>query len=122
MLSQIGENLAEVDTMNLSQYPTKEQLRGLIASCDDEDGDHVLWVDHNGRVHLSLTPEELNGEDLNDAVLIKFRFDVWLKGQGDVGPLAAEDEAWIEEQFENLRWAWNEKVAGVIDFPMRRLS
>jgi len=108
--------------MNLAHYPTIEQLRGLVASCDDEDGNHVLWVDHTGKVQISLVPEELPAQRLDDSSLIRFRFEVWIRGQGDVGPAAAEDQDWIDEQFENMTWAWREKVLGVIDFPMRRLS
>ena len=108
--------------MNLAHYPTTAQLRGLIASCDDEEGNHVLWVDHNGRVHVSLVPDELPAADLDNPEMIRFRFDVWLQGHADVGLAAAEDEAWIEEQFENLKWAWQERFIGVIDFPMRRLT
>jgi hypothetical protein len=108
--------------VNLARYPTIEQLRGLIAFCNDEEGNHVLWVDHDGKVSVSLVPEELPASELDNPELIRFRFEVWLQGNGDVGLSAARDETWIKDQFENLKWAWQENLSGVVDFPARSQS
>jgi len=43
--------------MNMNNNPTSEQLKELIASVDDNAGDHCLWIDNDGNVHLDLATE-----------------------------------------------------------------
>jgi predicted phage gp36 major capsid-like protein len=40
--------------MNLSENPTKEELKALIARSDDNEGDHILWVDRDGDVYCAM--------------------------------------------------------------------
>src|SRR5262245_45076762 len=48
--------------MNLNASPTTEQLQQLLAQHDDRAGDHILWVDDKGDVHLSQTPRNLTAD------------------------------------------------------------
>lgn len=38
--------------MNMANNPSRLQLTGLIASVDDEEAHHMLWLDFQGEVHL----------------------------------------------------------------------
>ena len=45
--------------MNLAQNPTRDELNDLFAACDDNAAHHILWVGHNGEVHLDRLPDDL---------------------------------------------------------------
>lgn len=43
--------------MNVNRNPTKQHLRELLSVCDDNAGSHVLRVNPDGDVKLSLIPQ-----------------------------------------------------------------
>lgn len=95
-------------TMNLNNNPTPEQLAELFNECDDLAGDHVLWVDSNSDVHISLVPEDTHFESLKDQDM-KLSYHPFKKGEQYVGEKAAQNSEWVKEFFDNLVQDW-EKV------------
>lgn len=94
--------------MNMNQNPTREDLRALLAPCDDAAGHHVLWVKSNGDVLITQFPKTsappATNEDLPGA---KLRFPAFLAGNEYVGPAATADEDWVDDLFAMLQRQWN---------------
>jgi hypothetical protein len=65
--------------MNLNSNPTKAQLQKLIKSCDDNEGAHILWVDRQGEVFITLLDENITpvawAENMGDK--IRFRYETY---------------------------------------------
>ena len=40
--------------MNMNENSTVEELKGLLAAFVDKAGNHLLWVDREGEVHIKL--------------------------------------------------------------------
>lgn len=55
--------------MNLNTNPILAQLQALTQQADDEAGNHILWVDQKGEVHLSLIPEDMTPNGFEDSCL-----------------------------------------------------
>jgi hypothetical protein len=104
--------------MNLDENPTQEQLRALIASCDDEAGGHVVWVDPQGGVHVTqlgwdITP---GGWAAKMGDRIQFRYETFQCGNGYVGPEAAQDDEYVSGLFRSLLHDWQRGACGYIDY------
>src|SRR5207302_7994656 len=93
--------------MNLNNSPTKEQLEEILARHDDRAGDHVLWVDGTGDVHLTVVHEGRNGA-ANEQPLpeLQLRCETFRRGKEYVGPAAAADEEWVTRVFKSLLESW----------------
>lgn len=93
--------------MNLNNTPTEEQLRQLLAGCNDRAGHHVLWVEKNGEVHISMSPAKpsLAGFQQSHPDM-KLRYETFEKGNEYVGVPAAADEAWVTHLFASLVREW----------------
>jgi len=92
--------------MNLNASPTKEQLRQLLAPCNDLSGHHLLWADRSGNVRLSLV-EELDPVTFQQAHPdMQLRYETFQKGNEYVGPAASNDEEWISQLLESLLQEW----------------
>ncbi len=93
--------------MNLDENPTKQQLRELIATCDDWAGSHVLWVTDQGGVQITTVPY---GTPLRDFIRahpeMRMHYVAFEPGNEYTGPEAAERDEWIDELFENLVTEW----------------
>lgn len=102
--------------MNLTQDPTKDQLRQLLSQCNDDAGHHIVWASDSGEVGVSLLPEGLSpiGFD-GEHPDLKFRFGALRQGGGNVGPLAAADEGWVTEIFDGLVRNWADGSRGIVD-------
>jgi hypothetical protein len=95
--------------MNLEANPTTEQLRQLLAPCDDTAGDHVLWVSKTGEVRIARLPRGQSPASLAQAhPEVQMRCEAFLAGNEYVGPEAAEDEEWVGELFDLLVRAWRQ--------------
>jgi hypothetical protein len=93
--------------MNLNTAPTTEELQQLLAQHDDRAGDHVLWVDDRGDVHLSQLPRNLTADAFERSRPdMRLRCETFQKGNEYVGPGAASDEAWVARLFETLVSEW----------------
>jgi hypothetical protein len=97
----------KIQTMNMNEEPTKEQLQTLLASQDDDDGHHVVWVDESGKVHISVIPENSSPIDFQlSTPTMRLRYETLCIGNGFVGPQAAEDDLWVSNLFQALVSNW----------------
>ena len=100
--------------MNLNQNPTKEQLKAIIASCDDQAGHHMPWVDNDGNVHITLLPDDASpniyGKMQKDAM--RFRMETYCQGNNYVGPDAANDDVHVGALFDQMLALWNAGATG----------
>ena len=93
--------------MNLSQNPTQAELRALFAAADDEAGHHILWVDTDGQVHLTLLDETTVLTEFTKAYpTTRLRFEAFCVGNSSVGPDAANDVEHINRYYNWLIEAW----------------
>ena len=93
--------------MNMNMNPTVGELRELIRECDDVAAHHVLWVAHNGDVHVSEVPKDRTPAGYqDDQPDMQLRFETFLAGNEYVGPEAAEDDGWINQMFGALTKEW----------------
>jgi hypothetical protein len=93
--------------MNLNASPTKEQLQQLLTQHDDRAGDHVLWVDDRGDVHISQIHGNLTATAFERSHPdLRLRCETFHKGNEYVGPAAADDEVWVSRLFESLLSQW----------------
>lgn len=119
--------------MNLTKTPTKAQLKEVLASADDSQGHHVLWVDMDGEVHLDLLPEggiaelleswgyspqpdlirlsEVKMEDPQN-IRMRFYFEIFACDNDYVGVEASKDDAFVNRIFTSLIDNWNKKPGG----------
>ena len=96
--------------MNANRNPTKEQLKALLSSCDDNKGAHVLWVNPDGDVQISLIPDDLSipewDNSMGDEIL--FRFGSYSRGNGWVGSKAAQSGEHMDRIFNDIVNLWEE--------------
>lgn len=93
--------------MNLNQKPTKAQFCALIAAADDEAGHHVLWVDHDGQVNLTLIEDSVVLSQFSKThPSVRLRFEVFCEGNGYVGKDASEDDDHVDRYFARLNTDW----------------
>ncbi|WP_460952879.1 hypothetical protein [Spirosoma litoris] len=97
--------------MNLNQNPTRDQLKLLLAECDNTRRSHLLYVKSDGDVRIkSFLNYRSYAEwvdDNPDDILL--RFEHYDKGQNYVGPVAAQNEPWIERLYNALLDNWSTK-------------
>jgi hypothetical protein len=99
-------------TLNAS----RNVLASLLSQCDDSVADHVLWVDHNGQVHLDPLDRGVTANSfavLNEAEM-KFRLDTFQRGEGYVGPEASKDAIWINRLFVAIERLWANDTKGLV--------
>lgn len=103
--------------MNLTKAPTRQQLRALMFAVDDGSDHHVVWVGHDGEVHIEAmqgrTPA--SWEEQNEA-RIRFRLESYQRGNGYLGPDAAKDDQWVGRVFEQLTKAWADGRTEMVDW------
>jgi hypothetical protein len=93
--------------MNLDASPTMGELRQLLAQENDRAGHHLLWVDRNGNVHVSLVRDERAADELEKARPdMQLRYETFLKGNEYFGPEAAADDGWVVGLFQSLQQEW----------------
>jgi len=99
-------------TLNAS----RSVLASVLSQCDDNAADHVLWVGHDGQVHLDALPRGVTANSfaaLNEPD-IKFRLDTFQRGDGYVGPAASKDQIWINRLFVALDRLWANDTKGLV--------
>jgi hypothetical protein len=103
--------------LNLNNNPSIKQLRELLQSCDDTAGSHVLWVDHQGTVHITLLDRKITpavwAENMKDQ--IRFRYETYGRGNDYVGLEAAQDDEYVSSLFHKLLKDWQEEERGYLD-------
>ena len=101
--------------MNLTKNPTPEQLAEIIAACDKDSGNHVLWVDHDGNVSIenigNATPAPWSGKEKHK---YKFMWEMIPQGSSYLGYQAATDKEQVDYLFNRLIDHWRSGMTGVI--------
>lgn len=93
--------------MNLNTSPTITQLQALTHEANDAAGNHILWVDQKGEVHLTLVPEELSPNGFEDSQpSMRLRNETCGQGNGYVGEEAAADVSLMTRLFKSLVKEW----------------
>lgn len=82
--------------MNLNDNPTAAQLAELLGDQDDDAGEHVLWVDTKGGVHMSL----------HAGPNVRVEYAPFEAGVGFVGPDAAGDTELVGDLLASLVEQW----------------
>lgn len=91
--------------MNLNSNPTLDQIKALVAACDDDAGHHCMWVGSDGEVHIDLAPDgPLALEEATPSM--KLRFETFCEGNGYVGVAAAADDQHVRSLFNALVHQW----------------
>jgi hypothetical protein len=105
-------------SLNLKKGFTVDDLCQLLSSCDDIEGNHIIWVDHDGNLNITLLPNKFTpaGWDNSMKGKIKFRYETLVAGNGYVGFEAAKDKKYIKELYKDLKNDWKKNRTGFIDY------
>lgn len=99
--------------MNLDYSPTLDQLCQLVASVDDNQDSHILFVTKNGDVHLSpFRADTAVGADYANEEELQFVLDTFMIAEGYMGREATQDPEWMDELFSELIVHWEDKTTG----------
>jgi len=103
--------------VNLANNPNINDLKKLLAACDDAAANHVIWVDFGGKVHVTPVPAGLTpvGFEAAKKGEMKFRLETCGRGNDYVGEKAAASEKWTNELFKGLVRLWAEDYRGYCD-------
>lgn len=74
--------------MNLNIAPTLDDLRNLFAQAKDNEGHHILWVDKDGEVHLSILDGLSPACFEQQTPSMKMRYETLTTGYDNVGEKA----------------------------------
>lgn len=102
--------------MTATLNASRTVLANLLSECDDNAADHVLWVGHDGQVHLDALPQGVSANSfaaLNEAD-IKFRLDAFQRGDGYVGRASSKDQIWINRLFVAIDRLWADDTSGLV--------
>ena len=103
--------------MNLNNNPTKEELKALLQKQDDMAGDHALWVDLSGEVHIDLLLAETESiwrKEMDSKCT--FRYETYGCQKGYVGEEVANDEDYVSMLLKELISDWQAGRRGYLDF------
>ena len=93
--------------MNLNGSPSVEQLKDVLACCDDTLGHHILWVAKYGDVILSLLPDGLTPLGFEQILpQMQIRYETFEQHNGYVGSDAASSDVWVSKIFRSLLREW----------------
>ena len=75
--------------MNLTNYDAYKKLLQLftveLQKCDDNNGDHLIWVDFNGNIHIDRIPTGLRWRQVIPKTNVKYYLNVRHAGNNYVG-------------------------------------
>jgi hypothetical protein len=102
--------------MTATLNASRNVLASLLSQCDDNAADHVLWVSHDGQVHLDPLERGVSANSFaeRNAPEIKFRLDAFQRGDGYVGAAASKDAIWINRLFVALDRLWANDTTGLV--------
>lgn len=104
--------------MNMNSNPTIAQLAALMAVCNDEDHNHIIWVREDGEVFIEAQGEEHGGWDAwEESREMRFRCETCIRGNDYVGPVAANDQKYLKSELGWLIGHWNAGTKGYADYP-----
>lgn len=82
--------------MNMNDNPTANELAELLGAQDDRAGEHVLWIDEAGHVHMSL----------HAGPNVRVEYAPFEAGVGFVGADAALDRELVGDLLASLVEQW----------------
>lgn len=94
--------------MNLNSNPTTNELSTLIAMCNDNAGNHMLWVDKFGDVHINLLTGTTSVDFQNANPTMAIRHETFQQGNNYVGLSASRDTNYISQTLNNLIREWKQ--------------
>lgn len=101
--------------MNMNHAPMQDQLRELLYGCDDTAGDHILWVDGLGEVRITLLfTESLASWILRMNGKVQFQYNAYLKNNGEVGKVAANNSIYVATLFKKVLQDWQNRKDGPV--------
>ncbi len=93
--------------MNLNSNPTPQQLRQLLAQCEDTAGNHVVWVKKSGEVDVTRISSDLSPSKFRqNHPDMQMRCETFMAGNEYVGPDAAANDEWVSELLDRLVSEW----------------
>jgi hypothetical protein len=104
--------------VNLNENPSLDELKEMFASCNDDAGHHVLWIDKFGEVNLSVIPKDLTPAAFQkETTQMQIRNEAFIQGSKYVGISASKDQGFMEKIYDNIRknWASVEKKVVVVN-------
>lgn len=101
--------------MNLTKNPTIDDLKKLLATKEDTAGDHVIWTDNHGEVHIDTLPEDKGPGWISTMPMFRLRYETLARENGYVGEQAAKDKNWTEALFATLTRDWKNRLTGYSD-------
>ena len=91
-----------------------QELQELLSTHDDNAGDHIIWVDTRGDVHINPIPEPPEGDYVDKWARslpdYKFRKERTERGKGWMGPGVASDLNYVKGLLEKLLRDWANDV------------
>jgi len=101
--------------MNLKNCD-KQDLKGLLSSANDHDGNHIIFVRYDGVVCLETLLDDITPAiwDIKNKGKFKFRCNSFARGAGYVGKKAAKSEEWVNRLFNELKFAWEKNKENLI--------
>ena len=93
--------------MRFPSQASIKYLKALIATGNDNEGNHLVWLAKNGEVHLTcMDPEKPIVLGPDEVFVCVYVHDTLVRGGGWVGPEAAADPAWMAELHSQLTYRW----------------
>lgn len=92
--------------MNLNSNPTINDLSALIAMFNDNNGNHMLWVDNSGDVHINLLTGTTSIDFQNATPTMAIRYETFQQGNNYVGLSASKDRDYISRTLNDLITEW----------------
>lgn len=105
--------------MNMKKNPNIKELKELYSKHNDKAYDHVLWVSYDGEVDISnfQDQQEWTNWKRNPLGIVRYYYERYHRGNGYVGPDAANDDEFMNEVFSNLKVDWNRQAEGPVEIP-----
>ncbi len=93
--------------MRFPSQASIKHLKALIATGNDNQGPHLVWLAKNGEVHLTwMDSEKPIVLGPYEAFRCVYVHDILVRGGGWVGPEAAADPSWMAELHAQLTYRW----------------
>ena len=98
---------------NLRAGVSDAQVAHLLASVDDHAGNHMVWVDGAGQVHITKVVG-VPAHFYKSLPGFKFRLETFVAGNSYAGAAAASDVEHVRRIREELETHWNDGSTGYV--------
>lgn len=95
--------------MNMNHHASLDELARLFAACKDTLDCHMLWICHDGEVHLDpMSPCSQEYEFRDTHPQLRACVKMFRRGQGYVGKKAAADPAYLQSVLGEIEAQWQQ--------------